>query len=124
MDWEYVILTNRNLISIRAWATFSVAQFEEMIRDIQSHEQWQPTMDRLVDFTAVDLTETTANDIKMAAEIHKRYDPREGHGRIAVVFGKEESLGIGRMYENYLGADMRSTVKSFKTADEARQWLA
>jgi hypothetical protein len=124
MKWEYIILTARNLISVRASGKFSAASFEEMIRDIQSNEQWQPSMDRLIDFSLLDLTETTYDDIKITAEIHKKYDSRIGRCRIAVVFGRESDLGLGRMYETLLGSDVLSTVKSFLTADEARHWLA
>jgi hypothetical protein len=124
MNWEYKILTERNLVSVRGAGKFSPVLFEEMIKDIQSNEQWRPNMDRLIDFNTVDFTETTPADIKAAAEIHKRYDSRIGQGRIAVVFGKEADLGLGRMYETFLGSDVAATVKSFRTADEARQWLA
>ncbi len=124
MNWDYVIVNARNFISVRGSGNFSTASFEEMIRDIQSDEQWQPSMDCLIDFSILDLTETTSNDIKMAAEIHKKYDSRTGRCRIAVVFGREADFGLGRMYETFLGSDVLSTVKSFRTADEARQWLA
>ena len=124
MDWEYVIVKDRNLISVRASGAFSPASFEDMIKDIQSDEQWQPGMDRLLDFCRLDFSKTTADDIRMAAEIHKKYDARIGYGRIAVVFGREADLGLGRMYESLLGKNVLATVKSFMTADEARQWLA
>lgn len=124
MNWEYVILGHRNLISVRASGPFSPASFEAMIKAIQSDEQWRPNMDRLVDFSAVDLTQTTAQDIVMTVEVHRRYDARIGHGRIAVVFGKEANLGLGRMYEASLGSGVLATVRSFRTADEARRWLA
>lgn len=121
---EYVIVNARNFISVRGSGSFSTASFEEMIRGIQSDEQWQPSMDCLIDFSILDLTKTTSSDIKMAVEIHKKYDFRIGRCRIAVVFGREADFGLGRMYETFLGSDVLSTVKSFRTADEARQWLA
>lgn len=124
MQWEYVILSHRNLISVRASGPFSPASFEEMIKAIQADEHWRPNMDRLVDFSAVDLRKTTAQDILMTVEVHKKYDSRIGHGRIAVVFGREENLGLGRMYEASLGGSVLATVRSFRSADDARQWLA
>ena len=124
MKWEYVIVNARNFISVRGSGNFSTASFEEMIRDIQSDEQWQPSMDCLIDFSILDLTKTSSNDIKMAAAIHKKYDSQIGRCRIAVVFGREADFGLGRMYETFLGSEVLSTVRSFRTADEARQWLA
>lgn len=124
MKWEYVILSHRNLISVRASGPFSPAMFEAMIKAIQSDEQWRPNMDRLVDFTAVDLRQTTAQDILATVEVHKQYDSKIGRGRIAVVFGREENLGLGRMYEVSLGTCVLATVRSFRSADEARNWLA
>ncbi len=124
MNWEYVVLTNRNLISVRTTGKFSAASFEMMIKDIQTNEQWRPGMDRLIDFSSPDLTETTFNDIQMAAEIHKKYNSQIGKGRIAVVFGKQADIGLGRLYETLLGSDVLAIVKSFRTADEAHQWLA
>jgi hypothetical protein len=124
MQWEYVILSHRNLISVRASGPFSPDSFEEMIKAIQSDEQWRPNMDRLVDLSSVDLSKTTAQDILATVEIHKRYDARIGFGRIAAVFGRETALGLGRMYEVTLGPHVRAKVRSFRTADEARHWLA
>ncbi len=124
MNWEYVILKDRNLISVRGSGKFSVASFEEMIRNIQSDVQWQPTLDRLIDFSMLDLTGTTSGDIRASAEIHRKYNTRIGCSRIAVVFGREADFGLGRLYESFLESDILSTVKSFRTADEARQWLA
>ena len=124
MKWQYVILNDRNLISVRASGTFSAVSFENMIVDIQSDPRWVPGMDRLIDFSALDLSKTTPGEIRAAAEIHKRYDSRIGHGRVAVVFAGEADLGLGRMYESFLGPDVTATVKSFQTADDARQWLA
>ncbi len=124
MDWEYVILNHRNLVSVRATGKFSTALFEQMIKDIQSDNQWRPNMDCLVDFTSLDLTETTSNDIFMAADIHKRYDSIIGCGRVAMIFGREEDFGLGRLYENFLRPKVLATVRSFRTADDARHWLA
>jgi hypothetical protein len=124
MQWDFVILSDRNLINVRAWGKFSAASFEGMINDIQSHEQWRTNMDRLFDFSGMDLTETTPDDISACAKIHMKYNSRIGHGRIAVVFRKEAAFGLGRLYETCLGSDVLATVKSFHTADEARHWLA
>lgn len=124
MKWEYVIVSHRNLISVRASGPFSPVAFEAMITTIQADEHWRPNMDRLVDFSAVDLTKTTAQDIMTTVEVHQRYDARIGHGRIAVVFGRETDLGLGRLYEASLGQCVLAKVRSFRTADEARHWLA
>jgi len=124
MNWEYLILGHRNLITVRASGPFSPASFEAMITAIQSDPEWRPHMDRLVDLSAVDFSQTTAQDILQTVEVHKRYDARIGRGRIAVVFGGEEDLGLGRTYEFSLGRSVQSTVKAFQTADEARDWMA
>jgi hypothetical protein len=124
MKWEYLFLDHRNLISVRASGPFSPVAFEAMIKAIQADAQWRPNMDRLVDFSAVDLSQTTAQDIVTAVEIHQRFDTKIGHGRIAVVFGRETDLGLGRLYETSLGQCVLAKVRSFRTPDEARQWLA
>ena len=81
-------------------------------------------MDRIVDFSSVDLTKATAQDILQTVDIHKKYDSRMGSGRIAVVIGKEENIGLGRMYEMSLGPNVQAAVRTFRTADEARDWMA
>jgi hypothetical protein len=124
MDWEYNIVSGRNLLIVRATGKFSVASFEKMIVDIISDKRWSLGMDCLVDHSALDLSDTFYSDIKETAEIHKRYDSRIGRGKIAVVLGGEEDFGKSRMYVTLLGSDVHATVESFRTTDEARQWLA
>ncbi len=124
MDWEYRILNDRNLISVRASGQFSISAFEDMIKDMQSDRKWRPNMDSLIDFSFLDFSATTADNIRMAAEIHKRYDYRICRGRIAVIFGRESDFGLGRMYETFLESAVLATVRSFRNADEARHWIA
>lgn len=124
MNWEYNILNDRNLLITRAMGKFSVASFKNMVVEFLSDKRWSPGMDCLVDHSVLDLSETQPADIRVAAEIHKRYDAQIGRGKIAVVFGGEAEFGLGRMYEGLLGSEVLATVRSFRTADEARQWLA
>ena len=124
MNWEYNIVSGRNLLIVRAMGKFAVASFEKMIVDIISDKRWSPGMDCLIDHSALDLSGTFNSEIKEAAEIHKRYDSRIGHGRIAVVLGGEEDFDKSRMYVTLLGSDVHATVNSCRTTDEARQWLA
>ena len=124
MEWEYNFVTGRNLLIVRASGKFSVASFEKMIIEIASDKRWSPGMDCLLDHSALDLSDTFNSDIKEATELHKRYDSRIGHGRIAVVFGGEENFDKSLMYVTLLGSDVHATVNAFRTTDEARQWLA
>jgi hypothetical protein len=124
MDWEYKIMNERNLLVVRASGKFTVAAFEKMIMGVLSDNQWSPGMDCLMDHSALDLSETHSDEIQAAAEIHKRYDTWIGHGRVAMVLGSEKDFDKGRQYETLVETAVCATVKSFRTPDEARQWLA
>jgi hypothetical protein len=124
MNWEYNIVDDRDLLIVRAAGKFSVASFENMILEIYSDKRWSPGMDCLIDFSALDVSETGFVDILTATNIHKRYDTQIGPGRVAVVLGGEIHFGLGRLYETLLGSNVLATVKSFRTTDDARQWLA
>jgi hypothetical protein len=124
MNWEYNFVNDRNLLTLRATGKFSVASFEKMIIDILSDKRWLPGMDCLIDHSTLDLSETSSDHIKAAADIHKRYNAQVGQGRIAVVLGSEVDFGLGRMYEMFVESAVLATVRSFRTADEAREWLA
>jgi len=124
MNWEHNILTVRNLLIVRATGKFSVASFENMILEIHSDKQWSPGMDCLIDYSALDVSETRYDDILNATSIHKKYDTQIGVGRVAVVLGGAVHFGLGLLYEKLLGSKVLATVKSFRTADDARQWLA
>jgi hypothetical protein len=95
-----------------------------MLREVLADSQWMPGLDCLVDHSMLDLTGTGPDEIRSSAELHKRYDSWIGNGRIAVVFGRQDDLDLGTLYATLLGNDVLATVRSFRSADEAREWLA
>ncbi len=112
------------MVITRATGIFSVGAFEEMLREILADSGWKPGMDCLVDHSMLDLSDTTTDDIRSAADIHKRYDTWIGNGKIAVVLGREADYELGLLYANFLGSDVLATVRAFGTPNEGRQWLA
>lgn len=74
--------------------------------------------------SALDLSDTFYGVIKDAAEMHKKYDSRIGPGRIAIALRGENYFEKSRMFITLLRSNVRATVNSFPTTDEARKGLA
>ena len=97
----------------------SLTRYQQEIRDRADHH----TYDEILDFSQADGFSLTTDGIRRLAQLSVANEVAGVRTRLAIVVASTLAYGLGRMYESLLESEILSTVKSFRTADEARQWL-
>jgi len=97
---------------------------DELITEIKSFYDREPTSHNLWDLTEADVSELKSEDLRHIAKFPKEYVPSRVGGKTAIVSAEGVGFGLGRMYSAFAeSANLRVEVQVFRTVDNANVWL-
>lgn len=97
--------------------------FRGMIDDGIGDPRWRPPMRALLDYTELDMSELSADDIRLISEHASRYPGALFGARVAVVAPRALSYGLSRMAASTTDVP-NLDVQVFGMRASAEAWLA
>ena len=97
----------------------TIGELLTMLETVTADERFRPGMSILVDDTAVDVLEISAEDVRVFADALVR-NPKIGRGTAAIVAPETVAYGFARMLESQ-AAQLRLRV--FVSRNDAVDWL-
>jgi hypothetical protein len=101
----------------------SVEGYGNAAKAIISSPGWEPGMNLLVNYSDLDLSYVTGDDVKMFAQALYPYKERLGNGSWACVNTKPFDFGLGRMWEVFMQEYSNLDVRIFYNLEDAKRWL-
>ena len=86
--------------------------------------RFRPEMNILVDHTLLDMSDRTADDLRMSAASASRDPAEAGTGYIALVCPSPLQFGLARMYHAFATGPLGERLVVVDSVDEAYRWLA
>ena len=100
----------------------SAAGFDEGHRRLLADPRYHPVHDALVDLTAADMSQVSAEQVRQIAEMTARRF--RGARSLAVVAPEKLAYGLGRMFQSLTDQDLAGRTVVVSSREEAAQWLA
>ena len=88
------------------------------------HDEWTPGDPFLFDYTELDTTRLSTEDVHLLAELGTPRASDIGQGKAAVVVDRDLEYGLVRMFQVFVEDNVASRFRLFRSRDEALIWLA
>ena len=122
MQFDYEIGGTPFDIVIVVSGVASADGFDEGHRRLLADPRYDPVHDALVDLTAADMSQLSAEQVRQIAEMTAR---RFGEARsLAVVAPEKLGYGLSRMFQSLTDQALASRTVVVASREEAASWLA
>ena len=96
----------------------------EIIDEIKSFYDKEPTQNNLWDLTEADISELSSSEIKAIANFAKGYNPSRVGGKTAFVSPQDVAFGLSRMYGTFADlAEQEVDLMVFRSLEDAMKWI-
>jgi hypothetical protein len=119
MAWSYTIDTERQLVTTKAWGTFTAAQALEHHQQLQKDSAFNPDFNQLLDFSLVVYLQMDAKTVMELSDLVLF----SAKSRRAFIADNPFHYGMARMFAAFHKLSGEDQIAVFTTRDEALQWL-
>jgi hypothetical protein len=110
-------------ILIRTSGPATVVELNAMVSEMLADPRFKPGLKVLLDHREAGFTGFTTPHIRSRAD-QAAWQLQQGRpSRVALVFGRDLYLVVGRLLESFISARTSIPICTFRTLDEARAWL-
>jgi hypothetical protein len=116
-----IVNKNRNLTTFVCTGAITS---DDILDAVTAFYGGNPTLHIIWDFTAVDLSKLTGDEIRAIAKKAKGLDHSRDGGRTALVASEDAAFGLGRMYEIFAEiTELTAAIRVVRTMEDANQWI-
>jgi hypothetical protein len=108
---------------IRTSGPATVPELNTMVAQVLADPRFRPGLKVLLDHREAGFTGFTTAHLRSRAD-QAAWQLQQGRpSRVALVFGRDLYLVVGRLLESFISARTSIAIKTFRTLDDARVWL-
>lgn len=123
MTIEYELHYRDSFFEIETHGEAEAWKFGEFLARMLSDERWKPGRSFLTNHTDLDAGSLTVKGIREIATYCIESRERFGHGRCAVVVGRDLEFGLARMWGVFVDDEWDVAAAVFRSREEAVAWL-
>lgn len=123
MRHEFSFDPHQPLVRVKASGVMTPASFERQFRHLVNHADWMPGTNILSDYTGIDGSTLTAEDVRGMAGVYASLADRIGPGRSALVVSEALEFGLARMWVSWAEMKIPREVRVFTSMSEAEAWV-
>jgi len=123
MRHEFSFDFHKPLVRVKASGIMTPASFNRQFRHLVDHPDWQPGTNILSDYTEIDGSRLTAEDVRGMAGSYRALADRIGPGRSAIVVSEALEFGLARMWVSWAEMKIPREVRVFTSMSEAEAWV-
>ena len=120
---KHEIHIKEGLATVQVSGRASAEGYGEVAKALVSNSGWESGINILVDYSELDLSQATGDDIERFAQAINPYRKSLGKGLCAIVNTKPLNYGLGRMWEVFMEQYSDLHVCVFYNIDDAKRWL-
>jgi hypothetical protein len=110
-------------ILIRTSGPATVPELNAMVSELLADPRFRPGLKVLLDHRAAGFTGFTTAHLRSRAD-QAAWQLQQGRpSRVALVFGRDLYLVVGRLLESFISARTSIPIRTFRTLDDGRAWL-
>ena len=110
-------------ILIRTSGPATVPELNTMVNEMLADPRFRTGLKVLLDHREAGFTGFTTAHLRSRAD-QAAWQLQQGKpSRVALVFGRDLYLVVGRLLESFISARTSIAIKTFRTLDDARAWL-
>ncbi len=110
-------------ILIRTSGPATVPELNAMVTEMLADPRFRTGLKVLLDHREAGFTGFTTAHLRSRAD-QAAWQLQQGKpSRVALVFGRDLYLVVGRLLESFISARTSIAIKTFRTLDDARAWL-
>lgn len=119
----YTLAIENNWISVKIFGRISGPELMQYASDLVALDATQPTaLDRYTDFSEAIASDLSFNEIRNFADA-RRQATIKNPIRSAIWVPNDEPFGVSRIF-GALNSNPQITVRTFRTREEALEWLS
>jgi hypothetical protein len=120
---RYEILCYDDFLEVKTYGDAELQIFKDFIRNIFTHENWQPGGALLINHSELNAAPLTTDEIREMADFTKPFLSQIGQAKIAILVARDLEFGVGRMWQVFASEGRESAREVFRSRDEAISWL-
>jgi hypothetical protein len=113
-----------NLVDVRLRGVFELQAIKNVLQSIVTHSDWEPGKSIIFDYSDLDFTGFSSEDMRLVSDMVVQYKNSFGSGKWAFIISNDLQFGLMRMWEMITEDRVPMVIALFKNRPAAHDWIS